>query len=66
MKHEMPIFPRWAMILKGCILPDIERADFVSRWQVISRACVLSMTVTSGLIGALFLETVIRLVFPGT
>ena len=54
------------MILKGCILPDIERADFVSRWQVISRACVLSMTVTSGLIGALFLETVIRLVFPGT
>jgi 1,4-dihydroxy-2-naphthoate polyprenyltransferase len=54
MKHDMPLFSRWGTILKGCNLPDIENADFVSRWLVISRACVLSMTVTSGLIGVLF------------
>ncbi len=44
---------RWRTILRGCNLPDVESADFLSRWLVISRACVLSMTVTSGLIGVL-------------
>ena len=52
-KHYMPIVKRWTTILKGCNLPDLERADVVSRWLVISRSCVLSMTVTSGIIGLL-------------
>ncbi|MAG13830.1 MAG: prenyltransferase [Spirochaetales bacterium] len=53
-KHPMPVAKRWSTILQGCNLPEIEKADPVSRWLVISRACVISMTVTSGLIGLLF------------
>ena len=49
----MPLIKRWATILQGCNLEEIERADAVSRWLVISRSCVVSMTVTSGLIGLL-------------
>jgi 1,4-dihydroxy-2-naphthoate polyprenyltransferase len=52
-KHPMPVFKRWATILKGCNLPDIKRADWLSRWLVISRSCVLSMTFMSGLVGLL-------------
>ena len=44
---------RWTTILQGCNLPGIENADFISKWLVISRSCVLSMTVTSGAIGLL-------------
>lgn len=51
--HSIPLVARWKMILDGCNLPEIERADFFSRWLVISRACVFSMSLTSGLIGLL-------------
>lgn len=44
---------RWKTIFDGCNLPNIEEADFISRWMVISRACVLSMTFTSGVLGIL-------------
>jgi 1,4-dihydroxy-2-naphthoate octaprenyltransferase len=41
------------MVINGCNVPAIELADGITRWLVISRACVLPMTITSGLIGAL-------------
>lgn len=51
--HPLPIWQRWAMVLNGCNCPEIEKADWLTRWLVISRACVFNMTVTSGLIGIL-------------
>jgi 1,4-dihydroxy-2-naphthoate octaprenyltransferase len=52
--NDLPLLKRWATILEGCNLPgDIAQSDVVSRWLVISRACVFSMTFTSGLIGVL-------------
>ena len=44
---------RWTTVLSGCNAPGLERADSVTRWLVIARACVFSMTFTSGLIGFL-------------
>ena len=54
----MPVLQRWRTILNGCNLDEIERADWLSRWLVISRACVMSMTATSGMIGVLLAITV--------
>jgi 1,4-dihydroxy-2-naphthoate octaprenyltransferase len=51
--HPLPLLKRWNLALKGCNVPEVERADPVSRWLVISRACVLSMTASSALIGIL-------------
>jgi 1,4-dihydroxy-2-naphthoate octaprenyltransferase len=44
---------RWATALQGCNVPQVHTADFLSRWLVISRACVLSMTFSSALAGVL-------------
>jgi 1,4-dihydroxy-2-naphthoate octaprenyltransferase len=44
---------RWIAALRGCNVPEVQQADAVSRWLVISRSCVLSMTLTSALIGVL-------------
>jgi 1,4-dihydroxy-2-naphthoate octaprenyltransferase len=44
---------RWSSALQGCNVPEVRSADFLSRWLVISRACVLSMTASSALIGVL-------------
>ncbi len=44
---------RWAEALRSCNLPGVRQADAVSRWLVISRACVLPMTLISALIGVL-------------
>ncbi|MBT3274403.1 MAG: prenyltransferase [Spirochaetales bacterium] len=52
-KHPMSLGKRWRTILQGCNLPELEKADWVSKWLVISRSCVLSMTLMSGLIGLL-------------
>lgn len=41
------------MALNGCNVPDVHTADPLTRWLVISRACVFSMTITSGMIGIL-------------
>jgi 1,4-dihydroxy-2-naphthoate octaprenyltransferase len=49
----MPVVKRWAIILRGCNLPELEKAGWFCRWLVISRSCVLSMTFMSGLIGLL-------------
>lgn len=47
------VLNRWAAALRSCNVPDVRGADFVSRWLVASRSCVLSMTLTSALIGIL-------------
>ena len=52
-RHPTPLLLRWGTILQGCNLPDIKKADLVSRWLVISRSCVFSMTFISGLMGVL-------------
>ena len=41
------------MAFNGCNVPEVEKADWFSKWLVISRACVFSMTITSGLFGVL-------------
>lgn len=51
--HPLPLLRRWRMAVNGCNVPEVERADIVSRWLVIARACVFTMTFTSGLIGVL-------------
>ena len=51
--QDIPLLKRWAIALDTCNCPDVLEADFMSRWLVISRACVFSMTYTSGFIGVL-------------
>ncbi|MFW9929087.1 MAG: prenyltransferase, partial [Candidatus Thorarchaeota archaeon] len=44
----------WGIVLNTCNFPKgMERPDFVSKWLVIFRACVFSMTLFSGIIGGL-------------
>ena len=52
-RHPLPLLRRWKMAVDGCNVPHIELADGVTKWLVISRSCVFSMTLTSGLIGVL-------------
>lgn len=51
--HPIPLLSRWQMVLNGCNIPQLELADGVTRWLVIARACVFSMSLTSGLLGLL-------------
>ncbi|MEX2162407.1 MAG: prenyltransferase [Anaerolineales bacterium] len=51
--HPIPLLARWKMALDGCNVPQIQLADSVTRWLVISRSCVFSMSLTSGLLGLL-------------
>jgi 1,4-dihydroxy-2-naphthoate octaprenyltransferase len=51
--HTIALLKRWTMVLNGCNVPQVETADAVTRWLVISRACVFSMTFTSAMIGVL-------------
>lgn len=51
--HPIPLLSRWKMALDGCNVPQIELADGVTRWLVIARSCVFSMSLTSGLLGLL-------------
>jgi 1,4-dihydroxy-2-naphthoate octaprenyltransferase len=47
---------RWLEIIRTCNLPEdmkMAEADVVSKWLVITRACVFSMTLTAGIIGGL-------------
>src|SRR6266700_3095042 len=43
----------WRQIIATGNLPKGRAMDGVSRWLLITRACVFSMTITSGLIGGL-------------
>jgi 1,4-dihydroxy-2-naphthoate octaprenyltransferase len=56
--HSMPLLKRWQTAIDTCNCPDIHEADTFTRWLVISRACVFSMTFTSGLIGVLLAASV--------
>src|SRR5438477_3819385 len=52
----------WRYILNTANLPEgMTHPDFVSKWLVITRAAVFSMTATSGLIGALLAVGAARL-----
>jgi 1,4-dihydroxy-2-naphthoate octaprenyltransferase len=47
------LLDNWRKILATGNLPEGRTMDGVSRWLLITRACVFSMTLTSGLIGGL-------------
>src|SRR5690349_8511215 len=47
------VFDTWRKIIATGNIPEGRRMDGVSRWLLITRACVFSMTLTSGLIGGL-------------
>src|SRR5579885_2778263 len=47
------LLDNWRQILATGNLPAGRRLDAVSRWLLITRACVFSMTLTAGLIGGL-------------
>ncbi len=47
------LFDTWRKIIATGNIPVRRRMDVVSRWLLITRACVFSMTLTSGLIGGL-------------
>jgi 1,4-dihydroxy-2-naphthoate octaprenyltransferase len=51
--HSMPLVQQWSLAVNTCNCPDVHHANWFTRWLVISRACVFSMTFTSGLIGVL-------------
>lgn len=51
--HPIPLVKRWQTVLNGCNIPQLELADGLTRWLVISRACVFSMSFTSGMLGLL-------------
>ena len=51
--QNLSLWGRWRVAVQQCNAPDIHQADFLTRWLVISRACVFSMTLTSGIIGVL-------------
>ena len=51
---DLAMFTRWRVILNTCNFPEgLDKPDIISRWVVIIRACVFSMTLFSGLIGGL-------------
>src|SRR5258705_2484536 len=47
------LLDNWKQIVVSGNLPEGRAIDGVSRWLLITRACVFSMTITSGLIGGL-------------
>ncbi len=50
---QWPLLKRWTTAVNTCNCPDVHQADTLTRWLVIARACVFSMTFMSGLIGVL-------------
>jgi 1,4-dihydroxy-2-naphthoate polyprenyltransferase len=48
-----PLLDSWRQIILTGNLPEGRAIDGVSRWLLITRACVFSMTITSALIGGL-------------
>ncbi|HYC53838.1 MAG TPA: prenyltransferase [Candidatus Binatia bacterium] len=53
MSARSTVLSSWGEILRTQNLKDQSRMDFVSRWLLITRASVFTMTITSGLIGGL-------------
>lgn len=50
----------WLEVLRTCNLSPDRPMDFVSRWLILVRACVFSMTLTSGLIGGLLAAAAVQ------
>ncbi len=46
-------FGNWREVIATCNLSDEKEMDFISKWLIIIRACVFSMTFYSGVIGGL-------------
>ena len=51
--NGMRIAKNWIHVLRTCNLPEGERMDWVSRWLIITRSCVFTMTLLSAGIGIL-------------
>lgn len=51
--HPWPLLKRWQVALVTGDVKQLDKVDLVTKWLVITRASVFSMTFTSGLIGAL-------------
>lgn len=47
------LLDNWKRVINGCNLPRDRHMDVVSKWLVMTRACVFSMTLTGGIIGGL-------------
>ncbi len=47
------LWENWKAAVLGCNLPAERAYDAVSKWLVMTRACVFSMTLTAGIIGGL-------------
>jgi 1,4-dihydroxy-2-naphthoate octaprenyltransferase len=47
----------WKAAILTCNLPKESRMDWLSKWLILTRGCVFSMTLTSGLIGGLLAGT---------
>ncbi|HEC24298.1 MAG TPA: prenyltransferase [Chloroflexi bacterium] len=47
------LFANWKEVILSCNLSSSRVMDPVSKWLILTRACVFSMTLTSGLIGGL-------------
>jgi len=53
----MNIFKKWKYVLEIGNLPEGEKMDFFSKWVILTRAQVFSMTITSALVGAILAAT---------
>jgi 1,4-dihydroxy-2-naphthoate octaprenyltransferase len=51
------LFANWREVILGCNLSQGRVMDGVSKWLILVRACVFSMTLTSGIIGGLLAAT---------
>jgi len=47
------VWKNWIEVVRTCNLPEGREMDLVSKWLIISRSCVFSMTLLSALIGGL-------------
>ena len=57
----MNLLKKWKYVLEIGNLPDGEKMDLFSKWVIITRAQVISMTITSVLIGAILAYTAGRI-----
>lgn len=51
------LIKNWQFAINGCNAPNDTKIDFVTKWLVLTRACVFSMTLFSGLIGLMLAAT---------
>ena len=54
------LFANWREVIQGCNLSNDKHMDSVSKWLILTRGCVFSMTLTSGVIGGLLAATAVQ------